>query len=99
MTTEARSELIIDFSGPGAGSVRHASNRPADPTQTESEPPKLIQTVDSKGRISLDRVKNKAEFYKITECPDGTLILTPAVVMTMDELKAMQDYLIGHDRR
>lgn len=50
----------------------------------------MIQTVNSEGRISLDRIKNKANFYKITECPDGTLILTPAVVMTMDELRALK---------
>jgi len=59
----------------------------------------MIRALDSKDRISLDQVKNKADLYKITECPDGTVILHPAVVMTVDELKALQDNGFGRDRR
>jgi hypothetical protein len=45
----------------------------------------LIAELDSRNRISLGKVHNRSERYKIVEEPDGTLILHPADVLTRDE--------------
>ncbi|WFR72486.1 hypothetical protein P9209_00140 [Prescottella defluvii] len=50
----------------------------------------MIRALDSKDRISLDQVVNKTDLYKITEYPDGTVILHPAVVMTVEELNRLR---------
>jgi len=43
--------------------------------------------VDSRGRTSLARVrKQRHERYLVTEHPDGTLVLTPAVTIARTEL-------------
>jgi len=45
----------------------------------------LIVEVDSRQRVSLNRVKTKHDRYIVTEEAGGTLILEPAVVLTRDE--------------
>ena len=45
----------------------------------------LHAELDSRNRISLGKVKNRAERYRIVEEPDGTLILEPADLLTRNE--------------
>jgi hypothetical protein len=48
--------------------------------------------VDSRGRTSLARVRTTAcDRYLATEHADGTIVLTPAVVISQLELAALQD--------
>ncbi|MCD2158292.1 hypothetical protein LQL77_32120 [Rhodococcus cerastii] len=53
----------------------------------------LHAELDSRNRISLGKVKNRAERYRIVEESDGTLILQPADLLTRDE----QIYLSSPD--
>ncbi|KLN71420.1 MULTISPECIES: hypothetical protein [Rhodococcus] len=41
--------------------------------------------LDSRNRISLGKVKNRAERYRIMEESDGTLILEPVDMLTRNE--------------
>jgi hypothetical protein len=36
---------------------------------------------DKRGRVSLSRTKSRADRYFVDEQPDGTIVLTPAVVV------------------
>lgn len=45
----------------------------------------LHAELDSRNRISLGKVKNRAERYRIMEEPDGTLILEPVDMLTRNE--------------
>ena len=41
----------------------------------------MIRALDSKDRISLAHIVNKARAYRITEYPGGTLVLHPVVIL------------------
>lgn len=49
----------------------------------------IIVEVDSRHRISLGKVVNRAERYKVVEEPDGTIVLHPADVLTRDEQRLL----------
>ncbi|NKR46265.1 hypothetical protein GS506_16005 [Rhodococcus hoagii] len=51
----------------------------------------LIQELDTRNRISLSKVENKADIYKVVEEPDGTVVLHPAVVMTKLEERFLRN--------
>ena len=46
---------------------------------------------DPRGRVS---VGHPDQSYRMTECPDGTLVLEPAVVLSELERKFMEDTLL-----
>ena len=48
--------------------------------------------VDSRGRTSLAKARSSAyEHYRAEELPDGTLILTPVVMIDATELAALRN--------
>jgi|SRR5260370_5598280 hypothetical protein len=52
--------------------------------------PELV--VDERGRTSLARVRSHHyDRYTVEEFPDGTLVLTPAVTISVVELAALRD--------
>lgn len=48
----------------------------------------IMVQLDSRNRVCLTKVKNRAERYLITEEPDGTLILSPVEVISREDLPA-----------
>ena len=49
-------------------------------------------TVDERGRASLARVRtHNYDRYTVEEYPDGTLVLTPAIIVGPVELAALRD--------
>ncbi len=50
-----------------------------------------VVEVDSRRRVSLSRTEQPFDRYFLTEQPDGTIVLTPAVVITAFEAKVLQD--------
>lgn len=58
--------------------------------------PKGEVVVDSRGRCTLLRVRTQAhDRYLVTEHPDGTLVLTPAITLTPAELAKLQAARLG----
>lgn len=59
---------------------------------TNTAVPKGEVVVDSRGRTSLARVRSKRfDRYLAQEREDGTLILTPMVIISARELAALRD--------
>ena len=48
-------------------------------------PSKIIGEVDSRKRISLGKIRNRAERYLIEEGQDGTVILRPVEIVTAED--------------
>ena len=67
------------------------------PAYVESDTVKRVRrgyvTVDSRGRCNLARVREYVcDRYLVEELPDGTLILTPAMVVPIAEWQRRQAY-------
>ncbi len=50
-----------------------------------------VVEVDNRRRVSLSKTDHRFDRYFMTEHDDGTIILTPAVVITAFEARALQD--------
>lgn len=51
----------------------------------------ILLDVDGSGRVNLNRLDSHVDRFKATKHEDGSITLTPAVVLTKDELNFLND--------
>ena len=52
---------------------------------------KIVVDVDKRGRVNLARARNRDySQYMAEEMPDGTLVLTPCVTISVSELSSIK---------
>lgn len=50
-----------------------------------------VVEVDSRRRVSLSKTERSYDRYFLTEQPDGTIVLTPAIVITPVEARVLEN--------